>query len=536
MFMKKYNVVASAMMFIAFISCNVNLEEGAYVSKQVSVDSSEDYYWYHGLKIPLIADSSQWFCLKEIKSTANSVSIDKDAHKSLCDNILNKNAKGPSIIDKRISWSISRQSTRLSQEDIVYASPSYISMDNDTIFISHLFYVKLKNEFDYEKLKGLASKYKVDIIRRNEDLPLWYTLGCSSSSPYSALRMSTIFYETGLFAASEPDIMVDLSNSTELTAISSYTPNDFYYGNQWNLKAINWADAYLLSTGENVQVGIIDQGMENLHPDYNKVPQGFDTLNPTWDSQNIVYGSHGTCCAGIIYATVNNNIGISGMADKVNMYSVCHPLTARPNAIEELTRGLAIAIHYSDVVSCSWGSSDLKSTQIEDAISYYMKLGRNDKGTVVVFSAGNDKSDVAFPANCNDDILVVGSIGKKYKRSSFSNFGTQLDVVAPGEYIPTTDLLKSYGYDKSDYYMKFDGTSAACPHVAATAAMVISANPQLTGKQVRDIIESTAQKVGGYSYKTTANRDNGTWNNEMGYGLINVYAAVVKAINMKKVE
>ena len=102
----------------------------------------------------------------------------------------------------------------------------------------------------------------------------------------------------------------------------------------------------------------------------------------------------------------------------------------------------------------------------------------------------------------------------------------------------TTDRQGSAGYNTSagiagNYYCCFGGTSAACPHVAGVAALILSINPTLTQKQVRDIIESTARKVGSYSYATTTGRPNGTWNNEMGYGLIDAYEACKKACKVE---
>ena len=118
-----------------------------------------------------------------------------------------------------------------------------------------------------------------------------------------------------------------------------------------------------------------------------------------------------------------------------------------------------------------------------------------------------------------------------------SNYGSALDVVAPGVKIYTTDISGSKGYNSSsgengDYNTNFNGTSAACPHVAGVAALVLSANPSLSAQEVRRIIESTAQKVGNYNYSYNSNRPNGTWNNEMGYGLVDAKAAVLKALNM----
>jgi hypothetical protein len=104
--------------------------------------------------------------------------------------------------------------------------------------------------------------------------------------------------------------------------------------------------------------------------------------------------------------------------------------------------------------------------------------------------------------------------------------------MAPGVLIPTTDRQGSNGYVTGDYILNFNGTSSACPHVAGVAALVLSVNPNLTGQQVRDIIESTAQKVGEYTYQPTADRPNGTRNDQMGYGLVDAYAAVKEALSI----
>ncbi len=175
---------------------------------------------------------------------------------------------------------------------------------------------------------------------------------------------------------------------------------------------------------------------------------------------------------------------------------------------------------------------------LTDAIQNAISNGRNGRGCVVVFATGNDNSAVRYPANAIPDIIAVGAMSPCGERKSptscdgeswwGSNFGTTLDIVAPGVFIPTTDRTGSAGYSSGDYFLTFNGTSSACPHVAATAALILSENPLLTQRQVADIIESTAQKVGNYSYSSTSGRPNGTWNQEMGYGLLNTFAAVAK--------
>lgn len=176
---------------------------------------------------------------------------------------------------------------------------------------------------------------------------------------------------------------------------------------------------------------------------------------------------------------------------------------------------------------------------IDDAISSALTNGRGGLGCIVVFAAGNDNnSTVSYPANSNPDILTVGAMsycGERKKPGSCdgenwgSNYGTALDIVAPGVRISTTDLTGSSGYGSGDYFSMFNGTSSAAPHVAATAALILSVNPSLTQQQVANIIEQTSQKVGSYSYINQTGRPNGTWNNEMGYGLLNTFAALTAA-------
>ena len=99
--------------------------------------------------------------------------------------------------------------------------------------------------------------------------------------------------------------------------------------------------------------------------------------------------------------------------------------------------------------------------------------------------------------------------------------------MAPGESIPSTGWHEN---SKNTYdYVDFRGTSASCPQVAAVAALVLSINPNLTSKEVCDIIERTARKIGNKSYSTNNNRPNGTWNEYYGYGLVDAEAAVKAA-------
>ena len=144
-------------------------------------------------------------------------------------------------------------------------------------------------------------------------------------------------------------------------------------------------------------------------------------------------------------------------------------------------------------------------------------------------------------------IIAVGAIDTNGYRCNFSNFGPELSVVAPGVHISSLDREEYYGYNpyyssyynlpdygNRDYTKNFGGTSAACPHVSGLAALMLSVNPNLTGTQVKNIIEQTARKVRNetYNYQDMPGYINGTWNQYTGYGLIDAYAAI-KAVTGK---
>jgi hypothetical protein len=123
-------------------------------------------------------------------------------------------------------------------------------------------------------------------------------------------------------------------------------------------------------------------------------------------------------------------------------------------------------------------------------------------------------------------VIAVGATTNRDQRASFSNFGTGLDIVAPGVNIHTTDRLGAAGASGTDYHTSFTGTSAACPNAAGVAALILSVNPALTQAQARQILESTTDKPSSFSFSTVAGQPNGTWNNEVGYGRLNAYNAV----------
>lgn len=431
----------------------------------------------------------------------------------------------------------------------------------------------MKNENDISKLQKLAVQNKVEVLGNNKYMPLWYTLACSKNSKGNALAMAHLFDESGLFLTTEADLMT-AGGLSSVDADTTLCVNDEYFKNQWGLNNtghyvtsdssggptplnantnayfsyygtsqtsqvdstpdIRACQAWQTTKGsKNVIVAVFDVGVQLNHPDLtNMHPVSFDTKSGTSPSK-IYLLSHGTNCAGVIGADLDNNIGVAGGSPKSPIMSISHDFTKTKttvNTAQERANAINFAwMNGASVISNSWFSTE-KSTIIESAIKRAIIEGRDGLGAVVVFAAGNKRDSsnyTKYPGNFNDSIIVVGAIDPKGKRIHVSTYGDKLDIMAPGLYIPTVTI-------GDNYTQTFYATSAAAPHVAAVAALILSVNSNLTQKQVANIIEATAQKVRSdlYEYTISARRQNGSWNDQMGYGLVDADAAVRLAKSM----
>ncbi len=418
------------------------------------------------------------------------------------------------------------------ESNVVQVCPTYL-VGGKKLSLTNNFYVQLRDAEDKQKLFDMAKQYSIQVLGYNEFMPLWFTLSCTRLTPFNAIEAANLFYESQFFKNSEPEFLYQ----------DLLTSNDQYFYNQWGLKNtgqhcstssidIRAENAWSIATGSNVQIAVFDHGIKMDHPDLvnNILGTGYDAQTNTTPS--ILRGPHGTLCAGVAGAEQNNTIGVSGVAPNADLISVSISLTWGDTP-QQLANGFNWAWNNgADVISNSWGGYS-PSSIIENAIADALTYGRGGLGTIIVFAAGNENNtSIRYPGNSNPDILVVGAIAPNGQRKSYTScdgetgwgscYGTQLDIMAPGVLIPSTTSTDGYS-------QTFNGTSSACPHVAGVAALILSVDPNLTALQVRNIIETTAQKVGGYSYQSTGGRPNGTWHNEMGYGLVNAYASVLAA-------
>ena len=365
------------------------------------------------------------------------------------------------------------------------------------------------------------------------------------------LQICRNLFESGFCTFAEPSFFREIKLHNTL------------YQHQWGLKNtgqnggtsgidIKAEQAWTITRGSaDIKVAVIDEGVDLTHPDLqaNLLP-GYDaTVGAPGGANGSAYGDndHGTACAGIIGA-VNNAIGITGVASSAKIISIrvaYTPIGISNGSWITNDTWLANGIRYAwdtakaDVLNNSWGGGSPSQTitnEINNAVTFGRLKNGVKLGCIVVFAGGNTSATVDYPANLSN-VIAVGAIDHNGLKADFSNYGEPLDIVAPGVDIYTTgmDVWGSGAIDlgiNGIYLPDFGGTSAATPFVSGVAALVLSVNSTLKRQQVENIIESTAQKVRNdlYSYSINPGHPNGTWNDQMGYGLVNAYAAVQAAV------
>jgi serine protease len=338
-------------------------------------------------------------------------------------------------------------------------------------------------------------------------------------------------------------------------------PNDPQYANQWHYYeayGINLPQAWDISTGNpNIVVAVIDTG-HRPHVDLaSRIIGGYDFIsNPLvandGDGRNAdpqdpgdwitsaesssgyfagcpVTNStwHGTHVAGTIGAVTNNGQGVAGVNWQVKLLSMrvlgkCGGTTSDIADAMRWAAGLSVTgipanLHPAKVLNLSLGGSGPCPTTYQSAINDV-----NNAGGIVVVSAGNSNTDAsnARPANCNG-VITVGATNRSGVRTFYSNYGSVVDISAPGGDGDGLVLSTSNAGTQSpttDNYAYKAGTSMAAPHVAGVASLIVGWNPTLNWSQVENILKNTAKPFGpGHTCTGTTT---------CGAGIVNAYAAL----------
>jgi len=352
-----------------------------------------------------------------------------------------------------------------------------------------------------------------------------------------------------------------------LTAIP---PLDPLLDQQWHLRnaGVNGSPSTFLEPGADARVveaweaagtlgdpaavvAVIDDGFDLDHPDLGRpgkvvAPRDFSTgtSRPTFSTAETEW--HGTACSGVAVAAADGQ-GVVGAAPRARWM----PVGWGPHLSDSQVEAWFdyVAEQGAWVVSCSWSAAARRftlSTRIHHAIERCARFGRNGKGCVIVFAAGNETRDINDPGAdsingfaIHPDVIAVAASNSVDKRSSYSNFGDAIWLCAPssgagGKGVTTADVRGSYvengvtrfaGYSPGLYTHDFGGTSSSTPLVAGVAALLLSVRPDLTSREVKELLARTARKIGDPADYGPDGRSR-----LYGHGCVNAAAAVRAAL------
>jgi subtilisin family serine protease len=375
---------------------------------------------------------------------------------------------------------------------------------------------------------------------------------------------------------------------------AAYTPPDGLFSRQWHLKArrapqllaeasVEAPKAWDVTRGSrSIVVAVVDDGFDIDHPDFQgegKIVQPRDFVDG--DAKPFPGGEdyHGTPCAGVAIAESNGR-GVVGAAPGCAFMPVRISMAEDDDQTVEIFEEVAA---HADVISCSWGPPPVYSPLSRLVAATLARLARQggprSKGCVICFAAHNYDAplrDLSPPnavrwkdANgrtittrgriengyaCHPDVIAVAASTSLNRKAQYSNWGDEVCVCAPSDnwhplddavYVPgrgiwTTDNegVGSGFTPNSRYTGDFGGTSSATPLVAGVAALVLSANPALTAAQVKDILQSTADRIVDRSTDPMTGNACGTYDADgrsrwFGHGKVNAAKAVAEAVRRR---
>jgi subtilisin family serine protease len=476
-------------------------------------------------------------------------------------------------------------------QNVVFASHIYKIKDNPGTFVylNDQITIQFANSVDNAKIDTIATSFNLVQEKPILGLPNAFVFLVSKQATENPIKIANLLQAIPEVLAAEPNILVQTEQH--------YKPRDPLYSQQWYLNHnggkelavashISVEKAWDITRGlRSVIVAVVDDSFDLNHPDFQgsgKIVAPRDLKeNDFLPLPNEKEASHGTACAGIALAE-ENGTGIAGVAPGCALMPIRSTGFLDDESIENIFNW---AIDKgASVISCSWGASAVYfplSLRQRAAITRAASKGRNGKGCVILFAAGNANRPVNgtvneknWPKNIlngdtdwlsgfaiHPDVIAVAASTSLNKKAAYSNWGVNISVCAPSNNAPpgisfqetdfvytqpaiasalpglgmfTTDQLGAVGYDAGDFTSNFGGTSSATPVVAGVAALVLSANPDLTAQQVKRILEETADKIVDPDPDPQLGLRAGTYDGSghcqwFGYGKVNAARAVQAA-------
>jgi subtilisin-like proprotein convertase family protein len=348
---------------------------------------------------------------------------------------------------------------------------------------------------------------------------------------------------------------------------ADFVPNDPLFPDQWHLLNtgqngamggdVNITNVWDTYTGEGIIIAVMDTSTDYFHEDLkvltnfalntlNFATNGFDTNAHVGGRTNEF---HGTAVSGVAAAIGNNGLGGSGAAMDASIIPI-RILAGGPTALSDfqIAAGLLHSNSIVDVHNNSWGpgTGGRNISQLgilrSNAVVQGSLFGRGGRGTIYVWSAGNDGErggNANYIGHLNmRETVAIGALNDLAERASYSNPGANLVISAPAgrdatrpQGTTTTDVTGMTGYSIDNYTAEFNGTSSAAPLVSGCVALLLEANPGLGWRDVQNLLIRTATMNDTNHTDWITNGAGYTFNHDFGPGMVNIGNAIQLATN-----
>ncbi|MBD1926158.1 S8 family serine peptidase [Trichocoleus sp. FACHB-90] len=475
-------------------------------------------------------------------------------------------------------------------EDVAFASHVYQLKENPQtlVYLTDQVTIQFAPSVEEETRNAIASEHGLQLLKPVNGIPNTFVFHLTPQATENPVKIANRLMGRKEVLTAEPNIVVRQEQH--------YRPKDSLYPQQWYLNNtganqvtasshISVEKAWDITRGvRSVVVAVTDDGFDLNHPDFQGAgkivaPKDFKDQDflplPGEQDEN-----HGTACAGVAVAEETGS-GIVGVAPGCALMPLRTTGFLDDESIEQLFEW-AIQ-NGASVISCSWGPAAVYfplSLRQRAALTRAATIGRDRKGCVIVFAAGNANRPISgtineqgWPNNLlkgptqwlggftvHPDVITVSACTSLSKKSAYSNWGNvtisapsnnappgmwfeqtgyistapEVRTALPGLGVLTADRLDAAGYSSNNFTNDFGGTSSACPVVAGVAALVLSANPDLTAQEVRRILQRTADKIVDpdpdpqLAFRLGTYDVNG-YSQWFGYGKVNAFKAVQAA-------
>jgi subtilisin family serine protease len=474
---------------------------------------------------------------------------------------------------------------------VAYASHVYrpAASPRTRIYLTNQLTVQFAPTVVASRVRAIAHQYGLSESQPLAGIPNTYIYRVNRQATENPIKIANRLMSLAEVLTAEPNVVIETARL--------YRPSDPLFRQQWHLTSVMGADvkpdahiavepAWDVTRGaRSVVIAVSDDGFDLDHPDLQgpgKVVAPLDLKSrdavplPMATAEN-----HGTACAGLAIGEENQD-GIVGVAPGCGFMPIRTTGFLDDQSIEGIFQWATQ--QGAAVISCSWSPAAIKfplSLRQRNALTQAATQGRGGKGCVIVFSAGNANRPVSgtilekdWPRNAvsgetewlsgfavHPDVITVSACTSLNQKAVYSSWGKHIAVAAPsnnahpnvalpevgtiktgptiavrmpGRGMLTSDRTGSAGYSQEAYTNTFGGTSSACPVVAGVAGLVLSANPNLTAREVKQILQQTADKVIdaeadpqlGFRYGTYDTNGHSQW---FGYGRVNAHHAVREA-------